>query len=138
MNETIEKLSREEKQVIWIIGACERLEGLGLMLSGCSKVSQEAIDIYLQIDEERDTLFDSFEHFAGMVVSTIMADTNAKIEKNIQEGHDTRSSWELMGCKDQDEQAENIANIVMCLAAYLKNREQIVQYSLNRMMNKES
>lgn len=133
-----QSLSKEEMQVIWIIGACERMEGLGLMKAGCSSIDKEAIDVYLEIDEHRDELFDSFENFAEIVVATIMADTNAMIEKNIQEGHDSRSSWELMGCKNQEEQAENIANIVMCLAAYLKNRERLVQYALNSMMNKES
>lgn len=138
MKSYAETLCKEEKQILWVLGSYERLEGLGLMAGGFCGLSPDAIDTYHEIDEDRENLFSSFDEFVQIATETIMADINMMIQENISKGEDSRSSWELMGCKNQEEQVQNITNIIYLLNLYRKDRESITKYALNRLMNKES
>ena len=44
-------------QILWVVGALERLATLGILESTPLKVSQSGLDSYLLIDEHRDKLF---------------------------------------------------------------------------------
>lgn len=44
-------------QILWMVGALERLATLGILEATPYKVSQSGLDSYLLIDEHRDNLF---------------------------------------------------------------------------------
>lgn len=44
-------------QVLWIIGATEQLTTLGLVESTPFKITEKGLDLFLSIDEYRDSLF---------------------------------------------------------------------------------
>ena len=54
MNQTS---SLPELKVFWIIGALERLAGLGIIQDPVYQVKPEKIDFFIEIDEHRDDIF---------------------------------------------------------------------------------
>lgn len=132
MNE-ISNPTKEQKQLIWIIGACERLEGLGLIKAGISRIDSNYTDLYLQIDEERQHIFSSLEELAKVSAGAILADLEKIVKHNMKSGI-CISSWEIMGCKDIEEQDEAIAKIIMTICAYYDYRDKLLAFAFDNMM----
>ena len=63
-----------EKKVMWVIGALERLATLGYFSKIPYRIPSNNIDTFLEIDEERFSLFDSQEDFICVVIGVIGAD----------------------------------------------------------------
>lgn len=132
MNE-ISNPTREQKQLLWVIGACERLEGLGLIKAGISRIDSKYTDLYLQIDEERKEIFSSLEELVKVSAGAILTDLSEIVKHNMKSGI-CKSSWEVMGCKDIEEQNEAIAKIIMAICAYYDCRDQLLAFAFNNMM----
>lgn len=94
-------------QVMWVIGALERLATLKLLGPTPHQVSQKWIDTFLQLDEYRDNLFVSDNQLKELL-RTILETEN---------GVDDAELLESMFCLVKD---------------YKNNREQIVKYALSQ------
>lgn len=49
--------SLPELKVFWIIGALERLAGLGIIQDPVYQIKPEKIDMFIEVDEHRDYIF---------------------------------------------------------------------------------
>lgn len=56
-----EQLTLKECKMLWIFGALERLQSLGFMNGPMYRVAPKAIDLFIEIDEYRDFLFQTDE-----------------------------------------------------------------------------
>ena len=56
-----EQLTLNECKMLWIFGALERLQSLGFMNGPMYRVAPKAIDMFIEIDECRDFLFQTDE-----------------------------------------------------------------------------
>ena len=56
-----EQLTLKECKMLWIFGALERLQSLGFMNGPMYRVAPKAIDLFVEIDESRDFLFQTDE-----------------------------------------------------------------------------
>lgn len=63
-----------EKKVMWVVGALERLATLGYFSKILYKIPSNNIDTFLEIDEERFSLFDSQEDFVSVIIGVIGKD----------------------------------------------------------------
>lgn len=64
-------------KILWIVGSLERLATLRLLDSNVPmKVSQNAIDHYLSLDEDRDSLFQDELEFASILVSLVKSESD--------------------------------------------------------------
>jgi hypothetical protein len=102
------QLTIEECKIMWVVGALERLATLGLIGSNIPlKLTSNAVDDYLQIDEYRELLFDSdFE-----VASIFTAIANEECDPELQDADDLKPVIEL-------------------LIDYKNNRTDVVKYAL--------
>ena len=102
------QLSIEECKIMWVVGALERLATLGLIGSNIPlKLTSDAVDDYLQIDEYRELLFSSdFE-----VASIFTAIANEECDAELQDPDDLKPVIEL-------------------LIDYKNNRTDVVKYAL--------
>lgn len=96
-------IDKKTCQVLWVYGAMERLSTLGLLQDPGVQITQKAIDLFLQIDENRDILFDKDEHFVSLV---------------------------KLVCIDFNAQEEQIDDIIQMVREYKDNRTKLVQFSL--------
>jgi hypothetical protein len=101
-------LSIDECKVLWVVGAAERLATLGMLSPDIPlRLSSDAVDDYLEIDNHRDILFKSdFE------VASIFNEL-AQIEN------------------DEEVEPENMRQIVNLILEYKNNRTEIVKYALS-------
>jgi hypothetical protein len=101
-------LSIDECKVLWVVGAAERLATLGMLSPDIPcRLSSDAVDDYLEIDNHRDILFNSdFE------VASIFNEL-AAIEN------------------DEEVEPENMRQIVNLILEYKNNRTEIVKYALS-------
>ena len=51
----------EQKRIIWVIGTLERLGGLGYFNSIGYRVDEDCVDLYWELDDIRNYLFDKEE-----------------------------------------------------------------------------
>lgn len=63
--------SLAEKRVLWVVGAMERLGGLGYFKEVGYTVDKDCVDLYLELDEIRDYLFDKDEDIFFIIMSLI-------------------------------------------------------------------
>jgi hypothetical protein len=103
------EFSVDECKVMWVIGALERLATLGALSSDIPlSLSQDAIDDYIQIDNDRQYLFESdFEI--------------AQIFRAVANNHNER---------DVDE--EDICDVIELLLHYKNDREELVKCCLSQ------
>lgn len=101
MNITISEI-----QVLWTIGALERLAALGLLQEPPYQVSQEGIDTYIQIDEHRDKLFSSDDEMKSLL-EELLKDVNGVDDKDLLE------------------------DIFMLLRDFKNDRYRLVKYAMN-------
>lgn len=68
--------SRSEYQVIWMVGVLERLASLSIISEPPNKLSGDALDIFLELDNEnvRFNLFDSDREILALVDSMVQSD----------------------------------------------------------------
>ena len=95
---------------MWVVGALERLATLGLIGPDVPlKLTANAVEDYLQIDEHRELLFESdFE-----IASIFTALANDECDPEIQDPEDTKP-------------------IIDLLLEYKDNRTEIVKYALSQ------
>lgn len=136
MSITIEELDQEERQLIWICGALERLEGLGAIAAGNSKISDDHIDFYLQLDDNRHKLFQNKSELASMTAQFIVADLDMACERLTKETGTRKTPYDLMGVKTDQEVLKTITDIVELVVHYMYDREIITKYFLERMLKK--
>ena len=103
------QLTIDECKVMWVVGALERLATLGMIGPDIPlKLSANAVEDYLQIDEYREHLFESdFE-----IASIFTALANDECDPEVQ---------------DPDE----IKPLINLLLEYKNNRTEIVKYALS-------
>jgi len=98
-----------EDKLLWIIGALERLATLELLDSNVPvKVSTNAIDRYLNLDENRNDLFEDDYEVVSCLVGIIQEESDP-VPSN-----------------------EEIAVIAVLLMQYKNNREEMVRFALSR------
>jgi hypothetical protein len=104
----ISNFSLGQCKVLWVIGALERLATLGMLNSDIPlKISADVIDDYLEIDNDRQYLFESdFEI--------------AQIFRCIANEHN-----------DGEENEEDICSVIELLLNYKNDREELVKYALS-------
>lgn len=104
------QLSIDECKVMWVIGALERLATLGLIGPNIPlRLSPNAVEDYMQIDDHREHLFDS--DFEIINIFTELAD---------------------IGSEDQD--PYQIKPVIELLMQYKNHRTDIVRYALSQQL----
>ena len=98
-------IDKKTCQLLWVYGALERLSTLGFIENPQMQIAQKAIDLFVQIDENREILFDKDEHFISLV---------------------------KLVCKDFNTQEDQVDDILDLVRAYKDNRTQLVQFSLEK------
>lgn len=96
-------IDKKTCQVLWVFGALERLSTLGFTENPQMQITQKAIDLFVQIDENREILFDKDEHFISLV---------------------------KLVCKDFNVPEDQVDGILCLVRAYKDDRTQLVQFSL--------
>lgn len=106
------ELSIDECKVMWVVGALERLATLGLIGPDIPlKLTSDALENYLEIDEHRELLFESdFE-----IASIFNALANDECDPELQNPEDSKP-------------------IINLLIDYRDNRTEIVKYALEHQM----
>ena len=106
------QLSIDECKIMWVVGALERLATLGLIGPDIPmKLTSDAVDDYLQIDEYRELLFSSdFE-----VANIFTAIANEECDPELQDPDDLKPVIEL-------------------LIDYKNNRTDVVKYALSHQL----
>lgn len=96
-----------EMKVMWVIGALERLATLGLVDPNIPfKVSQDGLEIYLEADENRNTLFNS-DYEVAEIFKALSKQENVK-------------------------ESEHVGDMILLLMEYKNNREELVKYALSQ------
>jgi hypothetical protein len=102
--------SMECNQIFWVVGALERLATLGMLEEPPLKVSQDAIDAFISLDEVRDYLFQDNSTLKE-IVSELVYDFNRTKDSNVIDG------------------------LTHLLIDYKDNRERIIKYALSCAYN---
>jgi len=96
-------IDKKTCQLLWVYGALERLSTLGFFENPQIQITQKAIDLFVQIDENREILFDKDDHFVSLV---------------------------KLVCKDFNTQEDQVDDILDLVRAYKDDRTRLVQFSL--------
>ena len=99
----------ECNQVLWVVGAIERLATLG-MLETPLVVSSGAIDLFIDLDDARYVLFPDNQVITE-IVGTLIYDYNRSVNVDLTEG---------------------ITHLVL---DYKDNRDRIMKYALDKVYN---
>lgn len=102
--------SMEHNQLFWVVGALERLATLGMLGEPPLKVSQEAIDNFVLLDEARDYLFPN-NNTLKEIVSCLVYDFNNTKDPEVVDG------------------------LTHLLIDYKDNRARLVKYALTQQYN---
>jgi hypothetical protein len=103
------QMSIDECKVLWVVGALERLATLGLIGADVPlKMTSDAVEDYIQIDEHRELLFQSDFEIASIMTALI----NDVCNPDLQDPEDTNPLIDL-------------------LLEYKNNRTEIVKYALS-------
>lgn len=95
------KITKKDCQVLWVYGALERLTTLGYLEYAPIQVSQAAIDLFLQVDNNRDILFETDQHLISLI---------------------------KLVCKDFNIDAQD--TLIDMIFAYKNDRERLVKFAL--------
>ena len=98
-------IDKKTCQLLWVYGALERLCTLGFIENPQMQITQKAIDLFVEIDENREILFDKDEHFVSLV---------------------------KLVCKDFNTQEDQVDDILDLVRAYKDERTMLVQFSLEK------
>lgn len=104
------QLTVDECKVMWVVGALERLATLGLIGADVPlKLSADAVEDYLEIDEHRELLFESDFEIASIFTA-------------------------LANDESEDTDPDDIKPIIDLLLEYKDNRTEIVRYALSQQL----
>jgi len=104
----ISEMSIDEMKVLWVVGALERLASLGMIGPDIPlRLSSDAIDTYMEIDNRRNLLFESDFEIAKIF------DSLTKTE-----------------C-DPEPDSENIDAVVDLILQYKNERTDLVRFALS-------
>jgi hypothetical protein len=105
----MQKKGLNEAKLLWVCGALERLATLGFIGETPYKVSQDTIDLFLHLDENRNKLFPDNTELKYILESILN---------------------EINGESDED----TLNGFYVLLTDYKDNREKIVKYSLEHVL----
>jgi hypothetical protein len=105
----MEQIKLNEAKLLWVCGALERLATLGFIGPPPYTVSQDTIDLFLQLDEDRNRLFPDNTELKYILESILK---------------------EINGESDED----TLNGLYVLLTDYKDNREKIVKYSLENVL----
>ena len=100
----------ECNQVLWVVGAIERLATLGMLKTPPLVVSSGAIDLFIDLDDARYVLFPDNQVITE-IVGTLIYDYNRSVDVDLIEG---------------------ITHLVL---DYKDNRDRIMKYALDKVYN---
>lgn len=76
-------LNLTEIQVLWVVGATERLATLGFLNSDVPiRVSSDAIDLFIEIDNHRDKVFPYDETIGSIFRAMVKAECDEEIPED--------------------------------------------------------
>lgn len=105
------QLSRLEAQVMWVVGAAERLATLGVFDGNVPlRIASNAIDEFLLIDEYRNRVFESDEQVAEIFKTMARCESEEEID---------------------DESMNTMVDLIL---DYKNDRERLVKYALSHQM----
>jgi len=97
----------DECKVMWVVGALERLATLGLIGADIPlKLTANAVEDYLEIDEHRELLFDSDFEIASI--------------------------FNAIANDETDTDPDDIKPMIELLLEYKNNRTEVVKYALSQ------
>ena len=103
--------SVDECKVMWVVGAAERLATLGLLSPDIPvRLTSDAIDDYMEIDNHRDILFESDFEIAS--IFNALAKTN----------------------NEEDVDQEDLNQVIDLILEYKNNRTEIVKFALSQQL----
>jgi hypothetical protein len=100
----------ECNQVLWVVGALERLATLGMLKTPPLVVSSGAIDLFIDLDDARYVLFPD-NQVIEEIVSSLVYDYNRSVDVDLVDG------------------------ITHLLVDYKDNRDRIMKYALDKVYN---
>lgn len=100
----------ECNQVLWVVGALERLATLGMLKTPPLVVSSGAIDLFIDLDDVRYVLFPD-NQVIEEIVGALVYDFNHDVDATLVEG---------------------ISHLVV---DYKDNRDRIMKYALDKVYN---
>lgn len=102
------KLTIDECKVLWVVGTAERLATLGLLSPDIPvKLSADAVDNFIEIDEHRNLLFPNDFEIAQIFKAIAKSENEVEVEE------------------------EDINQIIDLILEYKNNRTEIVKYALS-------
>ncbi len=101
-------LDRKNQQALWVFGALERLQSLRILHGASYGLSPEGIDLFLEIDEHRDALFDNENNFDDLVCYI---------------------------CRERnpDQTKDDLAEVIQVVRDYRDRREDLVRFALTHL-----
>ena len=101
-------LSVDECKVMWVVGAAERLATLGMLSPDIPlRLTADAVDDYLEIDNHRDILFSNDFEIASIFNALAQSENEEEID------------------------SEDLRQVVDLILEYKNNRTEIVKYALS-------
>ena len=100
----------ECNQVLWVVGALERLATLGMLTTPPHVVSSGAIDLFIDLDDARYALFPD-NQVIGEIVGALVYDCNRSVDVDLVDG------------------------ITHLVVDYKDNRDRIMKYALDKVYN---
>ena len=103
-------LTITELKVLWVVGATERLATLGMLNSDVPlKISSDAIDTFIEVDNHRNILFNSDFEIAQIFKTIARSEFSEQVD---------------------DEELDEIVDLIL---QYKNHREDVVRYALSHM-----
>jgi hypothetical protein len=100
----------ECNQVLWVVGALERLATLGMLHTPPLAVSSSAIDLFIDLDDVRHILFPN-NQVVEKIVGALVYEFAPNIDVNTIEG------------------------LTLLVVDYKDNRDRIMKYALDKVYN---
>ena len=100
----------ECNQVLWVVGAIERLATLGMLKTPPLVVSSGAIDLFIDLDDARYVLFPD-NQVIEKIVGALVYDYNRSVDVDLVDG------------------------ITHLVVDYKDNRDRIMKYALDKVYN---
>ena len=100
----------ECNQVLWVVGALERLATLGMLKTPPLVVSSGAIDLFIDLDDARYVLFPD-NQVIEKIVGALVYDYNRSVDVDLVDG------------------------ITHLVVDYKDNRDRIMKYALDKVYN---
>lgn len=110
------ELSVEEKKILWLVGAMDRLVNLGIVKRGPVSLTAKSLDAFNEVDTYRDALFESDEEVTALFLVVAVASMDKKPS-------------ELT-----DEQAVNLLAVSRVILEYKNNRQKVERAALELMV----